>query len=279
MKNAMRGVALLAVGVLLLAACGDGDDDGATPTATSTATGDAAGGESPTAGQDSPGDGDEIAAEHVAYCTAVQVIDDSEQGPTPELVQDVVAAAPEEIAAEAQTVGTAFAEAEGDFGSLTADAEFRAAFNALEQFEAENCGPEQADPQLIQATGDTEAAEGATVVEVTAVDYGFDAELEGLAAGSYAFDVTNGGEAGHEAFIGKLAEGVTLQEVLDFEGDPFAEGLVTGEVGFVLVPTPGDTRVINAELDAGTYGLVCFIPGPEGTPHAFLGMAREFTVG
>ena len=32
------------------------------------------------------------------------------------------------------------------------------------------------------------------------------------------------------------------------------------------------------ELTAGTYGLVCFIPAPDGAPHAAHGMFKVFTV-
>jgi len=45
-------------------------------------------------------------------------------------------------------------------------------------------------------------------------------------------------------------------------------------------PRPGgeDTEYLNIELEPGTYALTCFIPGPDGTPHAFTGMAVEITV-
>jgi hypothetical protein len=36
--------------------------------------------------------------------------------------------------------------------------------------------------------------------------------------------------------------------------------------------------VINADLEAGDYALVSFLPGPDGTPHALTGMATPFTV-
>ena len=47
---------------------------------------------------------------------------------------------------------------------------------------------------------------------------------------------------------------------------------------------PGDefNFVFAAPLAPGRYAFVCFFPdtteGPEGTPHAFKGMATEFTV-
>lgn len=41
----------------------------------------------------------------------------------------------------------------------------------------------------------------------------------------------------------------------------------------------GEEAVLTVEnLEPGEYGMVCFVPGPDGKPHAFNGMAVQFTV-
>lgn len=216
--------------------------------------------------------------EFAEYCNLVNELDEQDDFPSPDQIEAVKAAAPDEIADEVTTFADGFVASGGNIGVLIADPEVQAASAVIEPFEAEHCGEAQAEPDLIAAEGDTEPAEGATVIEATALEYGFEGVPGEVAAGAVAISVTNGGEEGHEMFVGKLADGSDIGEVLAFEGDPFEAGLVTEEVGGVFIPSPGDTRVINADLDAGTYGYVCFIPGADGVPHAMLGMAGQFTV-
>lgn len=221
---------------------------------------------------------DGITPEFAEYCGLVNEIDESDEPPSAEQAEAVKAVAPEEIAGEVTAFADGFITAEGNIGAFLADPDVQAASQVIEPFEAEHCGEAQAEADPIQADGDEESAAGATVVEATALDYGFEGVPGEVPAGAVAISVTNGGEEAHEMFVGKLAEGTDIAEVLAFEGDPFEEGLVTEEVGGVFIPSPGDTRVINAELESGTYGYVCFIPGPDGAPHAQLGMAGQFTV-
>lgn len=227
---------------------------------------------------DEDGEAADIDPEFASYCAAVTEIDEGEDVPTVAQVEALNDIAPEEIADEVASAVDAFAAAEGNIGAFLADPDAQAALVVLEPWEADNCGPAQAEPDLIEPEGDEDPAEGAEVVDVTAVEYAFDGVPEELAAGPVAFSVTNGGAEGHEMSMARLADGTTMDEVLAFEGDPFGEGLLTEETGQVFIPTPGDTRVINAELEAGTYGFVCFIPGPDGAPHAMLGMAGSVTV-
>jgi uncharacterized cupredoxin-like copper-binding protein len=45
------------------------------------------------------------------------------------------------------------------------------------------------------------------------------------------------------------------------------------------VVASGGEAVLSVEnLEPGEYAMVCFIPGPDGQPHAFSGMAVGFTV-
>ena len=74
---------------------------------------------------------------------------------------------------------------------------------------------------------------------------------------------------------------ITLDEALAHDGDPEEAGLVEDvEGGDSPLAAPGgeDEEVMNVDLEPGNYAMLCFIGGPDGTPHAFMGMAEEFTV-
>jgi polyhydroxyalkanoate synthesis regulator phasin len=122
-----------------------------------------------------------------------------------------------------------------------------------------------------------EAAAGATVVDVTATEYAFELGSTSVAAGPVAFTMTNAGEEEHELSFGRLADGVTLEQILAFEGDPEAEGLAT-DLGGECCLEPGGAGVVNVDLQPGTWALVCFLDSPEGPPHALLGMATTIEV-
>lgn len=67
---------------------------------------------------------------------------------------------------------------------------------------------------------------------------------------------------------------------LAFEGDPEEAGLVTNAEYESGLAAPGgeDDEVVTVDLEAGNWVALCFIPGPDGTPHVFSGMAVPFTV-
>ena len=102
------------------------------------------------------------------------------------------------------------------------------------------------------------------------------------AAGPQIVEVTNTGMEPHEMILLKLAEGASVQDALDFmmagkeaEGAPpfeFAGG--AGPMHAVL------TAWYEADLEAGEYGLICFISSPANdfAPHFMLGMVRQVTV-
>jgi hypothetical protein len=126
---------------------------------------------------------------------------------------------------------------------------------------------------------DDEIAEGTEVVDISLFEFAFDAdfESEAVASGDFAFHATNDGEQVHELVLVAIPAEGTLEELLQdesFQPEPilvkFPYG--PGEASDVALPEP---------LDPGRYAVVCFLPDtddPEGTPHAFKGMASDFTV-
>ena len=97
-------------------------------------------------------------------------------------------------------------------------------------------------------------------------------------AGTHVIHVINDGPQLHEAQLIRLAEGKTAQDFLASEapgytGEPAGRPL--GGAGAFGVGLDGYWTVT---LEPGNYLLVCFVPGPDGTPHILQGMLEEFTV-
>jgi hypothetical protein len=79
----------------------------------------------------------------------------------------------------------------------------------------------------------------------------------------------------HELVVVKLPEGATPDGI--FDGSISEDDVEF--IGFVVVPTPGDVADMTlVGLPAGVYTLLCFFPGPDGTPHAMNGMVAQFEV-
>ena len=112
---------------------------------------------------------------------------------------------------------------------------------------------------------------------ITLKDFAFD-ESKPIAAGRRTIRFVNEAAQPHEAFIGKLAPGKTMQDALAFlekmQGPPpiIPKGGITGIA-------KGRTVDFTADFDAGEYLLLCFVPDAKtGKPHVMLGMAKVITV-
>lgn len=125
-------------------------------------------------------------------------------------------------------------------------------------------------------------------LSATAVDYAFEGIPATVPAGVLALELTNEGSEVHEMIIFQKPDGDT-RSAGELLNDPAMEG--SAPSGFALA-VPGETAVGLAELAAGNYFAVCFIPvgttsfaGPpaegeeSGPPHFTQGMVTEFTVG
>ena len=101
-------------------------------------------------------------------------------------------------------------------------------------------------------------------------------------AGPVIVEVTNTGMEPHEAFVYKLAEGATVQEVMEYmlAGED-AEGSPPFTAVAGLAPmSNGLIGWYEVELESGDYGLFCFIPDTVnvGMRHHELGMMAQFSV-
>ena len=116
--------------------------------------------------------------------------------------------------------------------------------------------------------------DGARRVPVDAADFTFG--VNGVRAGPTRFVVRNRGDEPHHLVVVRLAEPGTLDEAVraDREGENPRPYLGRGraiseEIG------PGARTTLDVRLPPGPYGLLCFVASPDGTPHAYKGMAVE----
>lgn len=223
--------------------------------------------------------GNEVAvpAEAQEYCEKAAELDEQEDFPGAEQLEALRAAAPPEIADQVGVVVDAFIAADGDVGKAFSDPTVEENLGPIEEYEAEVCGiggGEEDEGEEEEAA--TEPLEGAQVIEVSAVDFAFEGIPAEVPAGPTSFRLANDGEAAHEMFMARLGDGVDLDELLASDEEPSDEQ--AQDVGSTFA-SPGDSAFLNVEdLTAGTYAVLCFIPGPDGKSHYELGMKQTFTV-
>jgi len=135
---------------------------------------------------------------------------------------------------------------------------------------------------------------------VTLTEFHFMGIPETSAAGPQIWEVTNTGTQLHEMGVAKLAPGVTFEMLqamlmssdatpaadmatpdseMSPEASPAAAALPFTSIGGAAPMSPGTSLWYTADLDAGDYFAICFVPDAEsGAPHFALGMISPFTV-
>jgi hypothetical protein len=283
-------ISVVAAAALALAACGDDDDDAASEatespgtTAAATATTEAVPATTaPPAATDpaaSPGSteaaGSASGEAGDPYCALVVEMFEQESPPTADQLTQYQELAPAEIADAIAVAAPPLVEAGENmvaFFSTYAVDDVEAAIAQIDAFENEACGVEHQDPTPPPGAS-REIEDGAARVDVVASDYAF--EVPPVEAGRTSFVLTNQGHEAHFLLIVKLAEGVTLEQAMASEDDSMIEGM--WETG-LAAPDGTDEEAITFDVEPGNYGALCFVPAPDGTPHAFMGMQSEFTV-
>lgn len=100
-------------------------------------------------------------------------------------------------------------------------------------------------------------------------------------AGKQVWRLTNHGTMWHDMTLFTAPAGATAGDMLDAVmagGDAFPpEGYeISGGCGAM---SPGYSIWIELDLAPGTHIAACFLPGDDGTPHAFQGMVAAFEAG
>ena len=146
---------------------------------------------------------------------------------------------------------------------------------------------------------ESEAPEG-EVVEITAVDYGFEGVPESVEAGT-KLSLTNEGREPHEMVVIRIPDEETrpVSEIVAlpeeelgavFGGEPTPSAVLLAATG--TTDTPGAVMGDGTLTEPGRYAIVCFLPlgsddsilesegPPEGDapPHVSQGMYAELTV-
>jgi hypothetical protein len=256
----MRLFAALAAVALVLgvAACND-DDDGSTT--------------APESGQD---EATESGGDTTAFCSGVldfnsaALATDLDEESTP---QEVEAAGAELVPLWTTVVDNAPAALADAVGELTP------AIDALEQGDATAFNADESFASYMAIVSDSVDACGFDTTDVAGVDYGFDGVPSTIAAGPTAFSFSNESESEqHEMLIFRKAAGETrsAEEILN---DPATEN--PGEFVTVTFAGPGEQTSALADLTAGDYFMVCFLPvggAEDGPPHFTQGMLSEFSV-
>ena len=254
-RDLVRAAAPVLTLSLVLAACGDDKDDAATDTTQS-------------------------AADHGKLCALAKTMFEQEDFPSAAQIKQYTKLAPAELEDAVSIAGPPIIAADGNpakFFAGIADDDVEAATHEIDAWETENCGIEHDAPTPKEATTiDPDAAR----VDVTAKEYTFDFDTD-VSAGRVSFVMTNAGKETHFMSFTKINDGHTLAEALAYEGgDPEDAGIVSdaGPDSGLAAPGGKDEEVVTGDLEPGSYAMLCFIPGPDGQPHAFKGMAVPFTV-
>jgi hypothetical protein len=134
----------------------------------------------------------------------------------------------------------------------------------------------------------TAATEPAADVDVQMFEYDFRIPTT-IPAGDHVVKVSNVGREAHEFVLSKSSAPVTKEQVMALVmggdsaatptgGGPSLNDLGAGEIAGFGTLSPGLTGWTELTLTPGTYVAFCFVPGPNGTPHAAMGMVQVFTV-
>jgi len=176
-----------------------------------------------------PEAGGDYCAAHLEAEAAFASGDPGLIGPAAEALN---AAAPEEIS---EAVGMALENADAGPSSP----EFTQAYNQMVEYVKENCG--------------------FNAVDVLATEYEFGGIPPEMPSGPTVFSLTNNGQEVHELVLLMRNEGVTepVEEILAL---PEEEALNMVTFVNATLAFPGETGHVVADLAAGEYIAVCFLP-------------------
>jgi hypothetical protein len=138
---------------------------------------------------------------------------------------------------------------------------------------------------------------GLAVLDVRAVDYGYDVDRAALASGSFALHFVNGGQEQHEISVISVPAGTSTADAVFALKTANATDLASlpggyAPLGHLAFEGPGmaGDYTLATNLPPGQYAFVCFLPvgglddfgnpkAPGAEPHTARGMVSTFTVG
>ncbi|HYD09576.1 MAG TPA: hypothetical protein VEA78_05685 [Acidimicrobiales bacterium] len=142
-----------------------------------------------------------------------------------------------------------------------------------------------AAPDEGEAEGDDDASDAAdaadaTLIEITGAEYAYFGGLptEPVPAGEVTVSLENTGAEEHQASLVRFKDGKTVEDLIAIGEDPSQLPTIVDGYGGPNGVAPGATVASTQVLEAGEYLFICFIPAPDGQPHAVKGMLAPFTV-
>jgi plastocyanin len=147
------------------------------------------------------------------------------------------------------------------------------------------CGKDDVLPaqsgEVITTT--TTAATATTVAPqpaaLTATEYAYAGSNLTFKPGDVSVTLTNNGKEEHQATIVRFKEGKSLADLSKVAADdPGQLDSVIDVFGGPNAVAPGGTVTATQTLGPGDYFFMCFIPAPDGQPHAAKGMVAPFKV-
>jgi len=139
--------------------------------------------------------------------------------------------------------------------------------------------PRLALPLLLTLAGCATNPPAPQQVVYTATDFSF-AGPDSIAPGMTTIRLANQGSQAHHLIVGRMEPGKTVQDLMAFvQANPNGEPPFMTWRGSANAVEPGDTAGATADLPAGKYVLICFLPDPaDGQPHVAKGMMKEVVV-
>ena len=120
--------------------------------------------------------------------------------------------------------------------------------------------------------------DGAVRVQVLATEFAF--TVAPLGAGPTRFVIRNQGKEAHHLYVVRLRKAGTLAQALAADRESGRPARFLADAGAVSETVrPGGRTTLDIDLRGGPTGLLCYLPSPDATPHAYKGMALEVVVG
>jgi hypothetical protein len=132
----------------------------------------------------------------------------------------------------------------------------------------------------LEVTPATEAAapEPTADVVIKLTDYAFDVSAP-LKAGPQTIRVENAGPQLHEVELAHLAPGKKLEDLMAWAAGGEKGPPPASFIGGAAPMQPGEHNTFSANLEAGDYVLICFVPDDkDGKEHLRHGMTKQMTV-
>lgn len=125
----------------------------------------------------------------------------------------------------------------------------------------------------------TPAAEPQADIVIHLKDYEFDVTGD-VTAGPHMIRIVNDGPQTHEMLLAQMAPGKKAMDLVNWIEQGHMQGMPPAKPdGGATWLSPGASQIISVTLSPGDYGLMCFLPAPDGkSTHADHGMVKDLTV-